>query len=42
LDSIQEQSAREWLEQLINSNTQRRIDGVRINSVDLQKVALAV
>jgi hypothetical protein len=27
--------SKEWLEQVINSNIQRRIDGIRINAVDL-------
>lgn len=30
--------SREWLEQVINSNIQRRIDGIRINSVALSEI----
>jgi Schlafen, AlbA_2 len=29
--------SREWLEQVINSTIQRRIDGIRINQIDLKK-----
>lgn len=32
-------TTKEWLEQVINSRVQRRIDGLRINSVDLQTTA---